>query len=178
MKITLFCLLFVATSYAQPPQKSAPTQEKNFVDRLLDEQEKDLKKLRQLKHKIEANLQKNSASFEADMKRIGNNLKTNFNQLTNRINGTIVPEAAFPKIDVLDEKTNYLIVAEVPGLSKKDIVLKLMGQDLTLSGTRTNKVSKIEEAFSRTVHLQDLIDPKTLRSEVTNGILTIQLKKL
>ncbi len=92
-----------------------------------------------------------------------------------------------PVIDVKETEKNFLINAELPGLSKDDFKLTIENNSLTLEGEK--KVEKEEKsdnsyrtersygAFKRVFRLTDSVDSKKIAADYTNGILSITVPK-
>jgi len=90
---------------------------------------------------------------------------------------------AVPPVDILEKDGNLILRAELPGMSEKDIELKLEGNVLTLKGER--KLEKEEDrqnfhrmesfygTFSRSFTLPDTVDPDKISADYKNGILTV-----
>jgi HSP20 family protein len=86
--------------------------------------------------------------------------------------GPKVEEVREPMTDVFDEKDKVMIIAEMPGISKKDISLELKGDILEISAASGQK------KYSKEV----LLETKSLKAEnmtstYKNGILEINIKK-
>ena len=92
-----------------------------------------------------------------------------------------------PPVDVFEEADNIRIVAEIPGVSPKDIQISLEGNLLTIHGTkqqeaeeRTERVHRYERtygAFERSFTLPASVDPNSIQANCDNGVLTITLPK-
>jgi len=92
-----------------------------------------------------------------------------------------------PVIDVKETEKNFLITAELPGLSKDDFKLTVEDNSLTLEGEK--KVEKEEKsdnpyrtersygAFKRVFRLTDSVDSKKIAADYTNGILSVTVPK-
>jgi HSP20 family protein len=92
-----------------------------------------------------------------------------------------------PVIDVKENEKNFLIHAELPGLSKDDFKLTVEDNSLTLEGEK--KVEKEEKsdnpyrtersygAFKRVFRLTDSVDSKKIAADYTNGILSVTVPK-
>jgi HSP20 family protein len=99
--------------------------------------------------------------------------------------------AAFrtPAVDVREESDRYTIVAELPGLSEKDLKLELMDGVLALSTAKADekeKESKVlkwirrerrEFEFKRSFELPDNADGERIEARFKDGLLTIDLPK-
>lgn len=101
----------------------------------------------------------------------------------------LYPQFRTPAIDVLDEEGRYVVEAELPGLSDKDIKLELKDGNLSLSTAGgENREGKNEKArwlqrerrvfqFSRFFALPDDVDVEKIEATFRDGLLTIALPK-
>jgi HSP20 family protein len=93
----------------------------------------------------------------------------------------------FPLINVTEDKDNYRVRAELPGLKAEDLDISATATSLALSGERnipeegkdSNYHRREREAgkFSRMVKLPGEIDPSKVEANLTDGILTVTLPK-
>lgn len=92
-----------------------------------------------------------------------------------------------PLIDIIDEKNCFKIVAELPGLDKKDIELDAAEDYLTIKAV-SKKEEKAEgknfyrqersiQQFYRKIPLSEKIIPSKVTAEYKNGILEVTLQK-
>ena len=92
-----------------------------------------------------------------------------------------------PAIDVKESENGYSLEAELPGVTDKDIELKLEGNMLTLS---TKKEEKKEEkkdhyllkerksySFTRSFVVPEDVDAEKINAEFKNGLLTLSFPK-
>jgi HSP20 family protein len=91
-----------------------------------------------------------------------------------------------PAVDVYETDDHYGITAEVPGLSRDNILIQLRNGQLILEGERpTSGVSceryhRIERGhgrFSRAFSLPDAINPENITADLKDGVLTIRVPK-
>ena len=94
-----------------------------------------------------------------------------------------------PAIDVLEKKDSYLIEAELPGYSEKDIKLEVKEGVLTLSTEKkTGKEENGDEGtwirrerndlrFSRTFSLPEDTDVDKIEAKFRDGVLSIELPR-
>ncbi len=85
--------------------------------------------------------------------------------------GPVVEEAREPLVDVFDEKDHIRVIAEMPGVDKDDIRIRLEKDRLHI-GAETG-----ERKFSKEVTLPAPVDPSTLASSYRNGVMEIKVKK-
>ncbi len=91
-----------------------------------------------------------------------------------------------PPINLYDTGSGFLIQAEVPGLTEKDINLTLNQDVVTLSGElgadapKGYSVHRRERApfrFSRSFSLPSQVDPNRVEAGIKDGVLTIHLER-
>ena len=90
-----------------------------------------------------------------------------------------------PTVDILEDPNEFLIKAEVAGLSKEDIQVKIHNGVLTLSGERKleqkdkkqHRLERYYGSFSRSFSLPDHIDTSNIQAEQKDGLLTLHLPK-
>ncbi len=90
-----------------------------------------------------------------------------------------------PRVDVLEKNGDLVLRVEVPGVTEKDIDLKIDGSRLTISGEKKQigmdessnlHLSEIRYGeFTRTFALPDNVDPERVSAKFKNGILSITL---
>ena len=92
-----------------------------------------------------------------------------------------------PVFDVYEEKDNFIVKAELPGMKKEDINVSLEEGHLVISGERKTE-TKSEGAevyraeryfgkFQRSVALPTPVAPGNVTAEYKDGILTVTLPK-
>jgi HSP20 family protein len=97
--------------------------------------------------------------------------------------GNVKPEAKFgkpqinikeerePLIDIIPSNGEIRIIAELPGVDKKDIKLHGTERNLTIS------VDMPQRKYYKEVELPSKVDPKEAKSSYKNGVLEVTLKK-
>ena len=92
-----------------------------------------------------------------------------------------------PPIDVYETPDRYVVVAELPGLTREQIELAMADSRLTIRGQRParagdsihyHQVERGHGAFSRTFEFNDKIDVEAVTADLANGVLTVTLPKL
>jgi HSP20 family protein len=94
-------------------------------------------------------------------------------------------ESWFPVVDVLEKDGNLILRAEVPGMSQKDIDLKLEGNVLTMKGEKKSseeekkvnyrRVESCYGSFTRSFTLPESVDRDKISADYKDGILTITI---
>jgi HSP20 family protein len=92
-----------------------------------------------------------------------------------------------PRVDVKETKEAYEVLADLPGLDKKDINISLHDNVLTVKGERKSEEKSEDEnryyaertygSFARSFRLPNLVEQKDIRAEYKDGVLKVVLKK-
>ena len=93
----------------------------------------------------------------------------------------------YPAVNLYDAKDRYILTAELPGMTARDLDLSLTREALTLRGERKRPEGVAEESYrrqerqfgrwSRTVTLPEQVDGATVSANFAHGILTVTLPK-
>ena len=97
-------------------------------------------------------------------------------------------DAWAPAIDVYETATAYVVTAEVPGVSRDDIVLAFEDSRLTLRGQRADRrdattgvhfhqIERSHGSFVRSFEFGARIDVERVAADLKDGVLTITLPK-
>jgi HSP20 family protein len=93
-------------------------------------------------------------------------------------------ESWTPLVDVAEKDGNLQLMASLPGMTDKEIEIKVEGQVLTIKGERKSQESAgyiyhQQESrygtFSRSFTLPDSANLENIKAEYRNGILTIAI---
>jgi HSP20 family protein len=94
-------------------------------------------------------------------------------------------ESWIPSVDILEKEGNLILRAELPGMTEKQIELKLEGNTLTLKGERKmdtedkksnyHRVESFYGTFTRSFRLPDSVDAEKINAEYKNGVLTVTI---
>ena len=92
-----------------------------------------------------------------------------------------------PRVDVVENKESFTVRAELPGMKKDEVKLKLENNVLTLSGEKRYDEKRDEDnfhlretrygKFERSFRLTDNIDRNNINADYKDGVLTISLPK-
>lgn len=96
-------------------------------------------------------------------------------------------EVIAPAVDIYEEGDDLVLKAELPGLNKDDIEVKVTDDYITISGEK-KKEEKVEEknyyryersygSFSRTFRLPVEIQTDKAKAKFENGVLEIRIPK-
>jgi HSP20 family protein len=92
----------------------------------------------------------------------------------------------YPRTNLYDTGSGFEIKAEVGGMAKEDINIKIQGNYLEISGVRTTaspdgyKAHRIEREqinFTRSLTLPKDVNPEKVEASLKNGILTLTFPK-
>ena len=117
-------------------------------------------------------------------------MQRQMDSLAGRLSGTRASEpfaGVYPLINVTEDKDNFYIRAEIPGLDPEAIEINVTGDSLTVSGERKFDI-KDENAryhrkeretgkFNRVVNLPGQINTEKVSAHNKNGVLTVTLPK-
>jgi HSP20 family protein len=92
-----------------------------------------------------------------------------------------------PVVDITEDSKEYLIKAEIPGISKDQVKVSVQNDVLSISGERKyekeekdKKYHRIERAygsFSRSFTIPEDADPEKVSADFQNGLLHVHLPK-
>jgi HSP20 family protein len=91
-------------------------------------------------------------------------------------------EGWVPAVDVLEKDGNLILMASLPGLSEKEIELKIEGQVLTIRGERKSldqegytyhQAESRTGAFNRSFTLPETTALDNIKADFKNGVLAI-----
>lgn len=91
--------------------------------------------------------------------------------------------SAWPSIEVSETDDEVKVIAEVPGLEKRDVELSLHEGVLTLRGEKRLERNdslyseRWEGAFERIIPVGVDVDPNKVDASFRNGVLTVRLSK-
>lgn len=97
-------------------------------------------------------------------------------------------DSKVPAVDVRESDSEYLMEVELPGLTEKDIEVKLDNNLLTISSSKSEKKEEKKNGyilrersasqFSRSFVLPESIDREKIGAEFKNGILHLTFPKV
>ena len=93
-----------------------------------------------------------------------------------------------PKVKTIDGDKEIQVVAEVPGMSEKDVDVQAGKNTVTISGHRKEtsgddgkngkkSFSTVEQSFTRTVSLPVEVDGDKVKATIKDGVLTVSIPK-
>ncbi|MCC6321458.1 MAG: Hsp20/alpha crystallin family protein [Phycisphaerales bacterium] len=97
-----------------------------------------------------------------------------------------VARTGFPPINIWEDEHAFSVEAELPGFRLAELNIQLVGNELTISGTREiaepteGRVHRRERAsgcFTRTLRLGADIDAEKVHASLDSGVLTVTLPR-
>jgi len=76
-----------------------------------------------------------------------------------------------PLVDVMSEKDEIVVTAELPGVERNDIKLDIAEETLTIS------VDTEKRKYHKELELPLKVDPKSAKASYKNGVLEVRLRK-
>ena len=114
--------------------------------------------------------------------------ETSFPEMTRTVGVKPYQGSAYPKVNVYEYDDKVGIIAEIPGLDKKDLSVEVQDGTLTISGEKhfiledeNAKVLRRElkaSSFKRSFELGENLDGDNIEASFKNGILSIDVPKL
>jgi len=94
----------------------------------------------------------------------------------------------WPKVDIVENESDFTIHADLPGLDKKDIKVSVENGVLSISGEKKEEKKEKEKgkyyyyersygSFSRSFALPENVKEKDISANFKNGVLELVLKK-
>ncbi|MGW8195746.1 MAG: Hsp20/alpha crystallin family protein, partial [Desulforhopalus sp.] len=91
-----------------------------------------------------------------------------------------------PWTNMYDDGNAFRVIAEVPGLAKEDLAIRIQGNYLEMSGTRksdapkgykAHRVERSVASFTRSFTLPADVDAERIEAVLKDGLLTLVLPK-
>ena len=111
-----------------------------------------------------------------------------FPQINEQVGVNPFQGTAYPKVNVYEYDTKIGVIAEIPGLDKKDLNVEVEEGVLTVSGDKSHgfdegeaKVLRRElkhSSFKRQFTLGDMLDGDNISANFKDGILSIEIPKV
>jgi HSP20 family protein len=123
-----------------------------------------------------------------------NSLQSEMNRLFNTFIDTPLPNGGvvgqrrwLPAMDLVETDEDFLLRADLPGLSEKDVNVELEDNVLTISGERKSehqerkegfyRVERASGSFSRSLTLPEGVNPEAIKAGFDRGVLEVRIPK-
>lgn len=97
-----------------------------------------------------------------------------------------MPARTFPAVNLWEEEDSLALEAEVPGLKSENLTISVVGNELTLQGSREelpqegssfHRRERGAGSFTRVLRLPYAIDSANVQAELKDGVLKVTLPK-
>jgi len=115
-------------------------------------------------------------------------IETQFPNVVQQVGVKPYQGTAYPKVNVYEYDDKIGLVAEIPGLKKKQLNIDVEDGVLTISGDKHNILNEADakilrrelkqSSFKRSFELGELLDGDNISASFTDGILSISIPKL
>lgn len=114
--------------------------------------------------------------------------KSDGGALRKQANGDLSFADWAPSVDIEEEEDRYLIRADLPGVDKKDIDVKLENGMLSIrgdkhteietgKGSKRHRTERFHGSFARSFSLPDTVEPEKVNATYKDGVLTLAIPK-
>ena len=115
--------------------------------------------------------------------------ETQFPEVVEKVGVTPYSNSAYPKVNVYEYDDKVGVIAEIPGLSKKDIGVEVEDGVLTIKGNKHHGLFDEAKAtilrkelkhssFSRSFTLGSELDGDSIKANFKDGLLSVEIPKL
>lgn len=116
-------------------------------------------------------------------------MSQSFPDFTKEVGIDFFHSGSYPKVDAMEYEDKIVIEAEIPGMDKKDLNIKVENEILTISGNKRDSFEDKEKSgkyvirelkrssFKRSFRLGDNIDSSKINAKFENGLLLVTLNK-
>ena len=115
-------------------------------------------------------------------------VSSSFPQINQTVGVNPFGNTAYPKVNVYEYEDKVGVIAEIPGLDKKDLNVEVEDGVLTIAGEKHNgifdeakaKISRElkQSSFKRQFTLGDLLDGDNIKANFKDGILSVEIPKV
>jgi HSP20 family protein len=120
-------------------------------------------------------------SVQSEINRLFNTL---FESPTPQSNGT---RRWVPAMDLVEQDAEFVLRADLPGISEEDVKIELQDDVLTVSGERKAEHEERKEghyrlersfgSFSRSLTLPEGVDPEHIKASFDDGVLEVRIPR-
>ncbi|KAI9207431.1 HSP20-like chaperone [Polychytrium aggregatum] len=92
-----------------------------------------------------------------------------------------------PRLDVIENETEFVVKADLPGLKKDDVHVSLLDDVLTIEGERRSSHEEKKDTyhmvecsygqFQRKIRLPPTVDAQSIQGKMTDGVLELKIGK-
>lgn len=110
-----------------------------------------------------------------------------FRPLANSDTSNIETSQWVPAVDIREEKNQFIILSDLPGVDKNDVSISMENNILTIKGHRFDKnneeklnyfrTERVKGNFYRRFTLPDTVDGSKIEAKIQKGVLEIAIPK-
>ena len=114
-------------------------------------------------------------------------LEQSFRPMRNMDSSNIETSQWIPAVDIKEEKNQFLIFADLPGIDKNDVNISMENNILTIKGSRSEeekdeskqyfRIERVRGSFYRRFTLPDTADGAKIEAKIQKGVLHIIIPK-
>lgn len=114
-------------------------------------------------------------------------LEQSFRPTRNMDSSNIETSQWIPAVDIKENKNQFLILADLPGIDKNDVNISMENNILTIKGSRAEEVNeetnqyfrveRVRGSFYRRFTLPDTADGGKIEAKIQKGVLQIIIPK-
>jgi HSP20 family protein len=91
-----------------------------------------------------------------------------------------------PPVDIFEDEAGFTLIADLPGVSKDQLVVRVTGDSLVIEGTATAPVTANMELlygevqnpqYRRSFTLSRELEPGKIEAKLSNGVLRLRIPK-
>ena len=122
-------------------------------------------------------------SFQREM----NNLMGSFFNRSDVSLPQMFDSSFYPSVDIKEKGNKYLLDADLPGMNDADVMIDFHNNTLTIKGEKKSESETKDEgfvcversygSFRRDIPFEDEIDQDSIKAELKNGVLHVELAK-
>ena len=111
-----------------------------------------------------------------------------FPQVSAALGTDLFEKAAYPKIDIRETNTEFIIEAEIPGLSKDQVKVEIKDDTLVIKGDKRSDEKKEGQYHTREIKRSsfirsftlppEVVDKKTVTAKFQDGLLEVKIAKV
>ena len=103
------------------------------------------------------------------------------------VRGSLAPREWIPAMDLSEDQGEYVVRADLPGVTDKDVNIEFEDNVLTISGERKAeheerkegyyRVERSSGSFHRSLTLPDGVEPNSVKATFDRGVLEVRVPK-
>lgn len=165
-----------------------------FFDEMIQAQEKDLKRMTDLRSKLFRDETKSSEDMSMreeiamELRKVENELFEVAQRFRSRLEDREAQEETSMKVELKENPKSFEVKAEVPGVPRENIKVGLNGNAVTIEAQRKEEVTTKKSGFTRSeftygeikrvIELPKKVNAKSMKIDYKDGVLRVHLDKV